>query len=263
MKDPKGVLKKIVEYFFSAAIIGLALLLLLWFLYYFNVFPMPKFVTELFDGQDGGVDSSYYNEDDFYDFLEKKESVDTELLEVELTVDNVKKVIAAIDPVDTFYWKAETEIFYEDKSDSSTHNVWSQNGKVRVDSVTTFENVTTVIENDTTGIRNNFNGQVNKIVGDTDFSFDEMINIADIDFYMDSSLSEVKEAKFIKTDDGEYLFVSFYTGELDKTDSFYLSLDCGIVLFAYSEIASETVFNQKTLEFRKQETLGEDVFKIG
>ena len=262
MKDPKGLLKKICEYFFSAAIIGFVLLLLLWFFYYFNIFSMPNFITRFFGGRDGEVDSSYYNEEHFYDFLLKNEGVNTYFTEVSLTNDNVKSVISSITPISTFYWKAQTQLFYENKSNGYQHTVWSFDGKMRVDSASTYTNTTTVINEDTTLVRNNINGRVNKIVGDTDFSFDEIINIADIALYMDSSLSEVKEARFIDADSDKYLFVSFYTEKLDKVDSFYISLDYGIVLFAYSEISNVKVFEQKTQEFLKQYSYSEDIFKI-
>ncbi len=261
MREKKSNLKKIFEYIFSGILILALTLVVLWALFYYKVLPTPAFLSTLFNSEDE-VDSSYYNEDKFYDYLEGITEPETEVRTLTVDIDNVSDFINAVKVQDNYYWELEVENFYGEDSNKYSHTVWATDNKLRVDSASKYSDTTTVIDSEGVHIRNNKNGEVNDVGTDTEFTFSGVVNIADIEFYLTSRHSEIKEAGLIDTDTEKYLYVRVYTESLDKTDEFYVSLDSGIVLFASSEIASERVFVQTTREFRTNYTAASDIFKI-
>ena len=107
MNNKKGTVKRICEYLFSGAIIALVLILLLWFLYYFKIFKMPAFVNEFFGGKHESADTSYYDEDNFYDYLSSKNDPVLQIEKLELNSDNIKSFIDALVMPDNYYWETE------------------------------------------------------------------------------------------------------------------------------------------------------------
>ncbi|MBQ9976949.1 MAG: hypothetical protein IJP16_10600 [Clostridia bacterium] len=261
MREKKSNLKKILEYIFSVILILALILVILWALFFYKVLPTPSFLSALFNSEDE-VDSSYYNEERFYDYLESISDAETEIRTLTVEIDNVSDFINAVKVRDNYYWELEVENFYGGESNKYSHSVWATDKKLRVDSTSKYSDTTTVIDEDGVRIRNNKNGETNVFGTDAKLTFSSVVNIADIEFYLESKQSEIQEAGLIDTDTEKYLYVRVYTESLDKTDEFYVSLDSGIVLFASSEIASERVFVQTTRELRTNYTAASDIFRI-
>lgn len=262
MREKKVHRNKIIEYFFSALIILIVVLLLLGFLLYFKIIPTPAFLGNVFDFGKEEVDSSYYDESEFYAFLQNKQSTEADVKTLHVNTDNAADFIEALKTCENFYWELNTVDVYKNNEASSSHSIWSQDGKMRADTVSQYQNTTVVIDGDKTVVRNNKNGDVRTFEGDTDFTFESVVNIADIEFYIDSSDSAMKEASLVNTETEKYLCVVFENSELGKTDEFYISLDYGIVLFAVSYIDGEKVFTQTTKDFRPDYQASSDIFKI-
>jgi hypothetical protein len=262
MKEKKTRKRRILECFFSGVFIALALILLIFFLNRWGIFPLPQIISDFFNFEKGEVDQSYYDEERFYEFLSNNTSSDTEIKEVKLTVDNVSEFIRAIPVYSNYYWEIESQMLYSDKSTLYEYTIHSHNERYRIDEIHGNKNLTTVKDSEETVIRDNVTLNKRTIIGDTDFSFENLISIADIDFYLSSPDSVIKEARLIDTDTEKYLFVEFYTETLRKTDEFYISLDYGVVLFAMSRMGEEIVFTQKTNSFNPNYTPSDALFKI-
>jgi len=262
MNNKKGTVKRICELLFSGVLIALVLIFLLWFLYYFKVFNMPSFINDFFGGKQESVDSSYYNEDDFYSYLSSKNEPVIYSEELELTEDNVREFVDALVLTDNYYWELELSFFYGDETKTYTHKSWSHGGKMRVDSSSLFEDTSTVFDGKTVFLRNNVSGEKTSFEAENTFAVDNLVNISDIRFYLDSEMSRVSSAEMINTDEGKYLQVVFYTEALDKTDEFFISLGDGVVLFVNSKISDTVVFQQKTKDFYLLTNLPDSYFKI-
>lgn len=262
MSEKKVHHKKIIEYFFSAFIILLVLLLLLGFLLYFSIVPTPAFLTEVFGFGKSEVDSSYYNESEFYAFLQNNQNGTSDIKTLHVNVDNAADFITALKTHDNFYWEIDTIDFYKNYEMSYSHSVWAQAERMRADTVSQYQNTTVIVEEEKTVVRNNKNGDIRTFEGDTDFTFESVVNIADVEFYIDSPDSTMREASLVNTETEKYLYVVFENETLKKTDEFYISLDYGIVLFAVSYIDGEKVFTQTTKDFRPDYQASSDIFKI-
>lgn len=258
----KGTVKRICEYIFSGVIIAFVLTLLLWFLYYFKIFDMPDFINDFFSGKSENVDSSYYDESAFYTYLSSENETVLTTEPLELTTGNVSELIETLVLKDNFYWDVEVSYFYSDKSETFNHKWWSHEGKIRVDSSGKYIDTSTVFDGEKTVVRNNISGETTSFAAAEDTVGVDVISVADVRFYLESDLSEIKTADLVSTESERYLLVTFYTSELDKTDLFYISLNSGAVLFVESKIKDVTVFYQKTLDFYKLNTLSESYFKI-
>ena len=178
MREKKIHKNKIIEYFFSAVAVLLVLLLIFSFLVYFNLIPTPAFLTEVLGFSSGEIDSSYYDESEFYAFLQNKENKAPDIKTLHVNVDNVSEFITALKSNVNFYWELDTVELYKNASAEYSHSVWSQDGKTRADTVSPYQNTTIVIENGKTVVRNNKNGDVKTFEGDTEFTFESVVNIA-------------------------------------------------------------------------------------
>ncbi len=259
-KNP--TLRKICECFFSGVIIAVLLLLVLWFINFFKVFPLPDFLKNFFDSNKESPDSSYYDESRFYEFLENSGEGVSTVEYVSLNKDNVVHLIKKLIVQEGYYWEVETEVFYGASSSLSVHKIWNNGSSMRVDTVSNGINTSLAVTDKGTAFRDNLNGKTRIIEGDTDYAPESIINIADIAFYVNSERTQITDARFVETDSEEYLYISFYTEEFDKTDEFYLSLDYGIVLSASSEMEGVQTFSQKTKDFVLDSTMSEELFSI-
>jgi len=262
MSEKKVHQKKIIEYFFSAIVILLVILLLSGFLFYFSIIPTPQFLTEIFGFGKEEIDPSYYDETEFYAFLQNNQTDSSEIKMLHVNVDNAADFITALKTQENFYWELDTVDIYKSYEAKCSHSVWAQNGKMRADTVSQYQNTTVVFDDSETVIRNNKNGDVRTFKGDTDFTFESVVNIADVEFYINSSECIMKDASLVNTETEKYLHVIFENQDLKKTDEFYISLDYGIVLFAVSYIDGEKVFTQTTKDFRPDYQASSDIFKI-
>ncbi len=249
MSEKKTALKRILECFFSGAIVALLLLLVLWFINFFKVFELPSFISDFFDGREESPDSSYFDESHFYEFLEQNNHSESDISYISIDTENVKGLIDVLISHSNFYWEVETTLFYDKDTTVTTHKMWDDGESVRVDSVSNGLNNSLIITDSETVFRNNLTGETRTISGDTDFTPENIINIADIKFYIDSEFTDITDARLIETAEEKYLFVKFYTEKFNKTDEFYLSLDYGVVLSATSEINGVVTFSQKTKDF--------------
>ncbi len=262
MKTKNSTLKRVFECFFSGVVIAILLILVLWFINFFNVFTLPEYITRFFESGNDEPDTSYYDESSFYDFLEQNSHSATDIAYVTLNEDNVEELVYELIERDVYFWEVETELFYKQESTVSNHKVWKNGNSVRVDTLSSGVNNSVVITDTETVIRDNLTGDERKIIGDTDFAPESIINIADITFYLNSDITAVTDARLIETESEKYLFVKFYTKELDKVDEFYLSLDYGVILSAASELEGEIIFHQKTINFVPDTAVSRDIFLV-
>ena len=262
MAGKRKALIRICEYFFSGVIVGFLCLLVLWFINYFKVFNLPDFVTEFFDGKKEESDASYYDRARFYEFLGENGAFLNSVDYVELTHDNVSSMVETLIFDENYYLEVKCEFFSGKDSASTVHRIWSDIGKKRIDTNGQNESVTHVIKDNETYILNNYSGESKVIKGDTDFTFTDMINIADIKNYFEHDKTRVLDAKLVTTDTDKCLYVKFYSDSMDKTDEFFISLEKGVVLNAVSYIADEVVFEQTTLEYVSPTVHGEEIFEI-
>ena len=249
MREKKTVIKKICGYFFSGVFFALLLVLVVWFLYYFNIFKMPDFIVNFFGGKAENIDTSYYDEQRFYEFLEKNGVSRNNVDFVILNNDNTAHFLNALEPCDNYQSKLIAKRFYEENVSEYKYTVWKDGTSWRVDCTGEHENTTTVRTGETTVSYNNLTGESRTINGDTDFTLENAVNIADVKQYINSLDTKVEESRLVTTDSAQYLYVKFNTEAYNKIDEFYVSLDYGVVLSATSEIRGKVVFSQITESF--------------
>ena len=111
-------------------------------------------------------------------------------------------------------------------------------------------------------IKNNKTGEIRKISNDTDFSYDNIINIAALDYLFSDKEQLVSFVSVSNAGDEKFLFVEIPKRNINGNDSYFISLKYGIVSNATSEINSETVFSQKTLKIDTTSVISDETFDV-
>ena len=249
MNEKKSSLRKFVEYFFSGVVVVFVLLLVLWFINYFKIFKRPSFISDFFDGEKKDSDTAYSDESHLYEFLEQSGVSENSVSFAEIEKENVNSFVDVLTSKKGYYYEVETTVFYDGRSTATDHMIWNEDDYIRVDSKGKNLDNTYIVTHDGIEFSNNLTGEKRKIEGDVDFTPENIINIADVRFYLNSEYSETVDAKLVQAEEEKCLYLKFYTERYNKTDEFYISLDKGVVLSSTSQIDGVLTFYQKTKEF--------------
>lgn len=257
------VFSKIVNAFWLIFIFAVVALGLLWFAYTFNIFSFRDSISSFLESGELSeesdvqlenkilhlIDASYDLEEDQYTYLE-------------LSSDKARELLYSFEPPENCYWEVETVSGVAKDKKTQVHRIYKKGDKIRVDTVDKFVDTTTVFSGSETVIKNNKTGEIRKISNDTDFSYDNIINIAALDYLFYENDQSVSFVSVSSADGEEFLYVEIPKINVSGKDLYFISLKYGIVSKATSEINSEIVFSQKTLKIDTTSVISDETFEV-
>ena len=260
----KAIISKIFEYIIIFLILLVVAASLLWFVRAFNIFDLPEGLEKLFYNQSDFVSESDEIEENVISLIQNNDFLDFDdnYSFLPLAPEKITELLSDFDYLDSYFWEVETSAGTDVVNHKQVHKIYKKNEKIRVDTTDAYSDVTTIFLDDLTYIKNNKTGDVRKISGDTDFSHDNVVNIAALDYLFSDSSVEVTLVEVSSHDDVKYLYVEVPKSSGLGIDKFYISLENGLVYFATSEINNKIIFSQKTLNFDKVSIISDEMFNI-
>lgn len=232
-----------------------------WFVYTFDVFKLPSFIADIFDRDQRYADSEVTLDDDLLKLLETEEYIDEEYSCLLITPEKAKKLLSSVLNTDSYYWIVETVVKYGDASRIQRHSVYKKGDSVRIDTEEEDSRVTNIFSDERNVVIDNVTGEINEFSGDTDFSYSNIVNIAALDYLFDGNVA-VENIALLDADEDKYLYVEVPKKNINGTDKYFISLSCGIVMYASSTIDGEEYFTQKTISFDDTVVMLDDAFTV-
>lgn len=253
-------IKKIIDILLTLFVCVLLVFSLAWFVYTFDVFELPQFVESIFSrkNSDEGIDES---EENLLKLIESQSYIGDSFKPVEVTIDRALEILSAL-PVDNeFFWRVVTETQYKGKARIQTHEIYKKGNKVRVDTSEEGRDYTTIFDGDVTTTINNSTGERSTQRGESDFSYTSIINIAAVEGILSVENSLVRDISVVDTDDGQYLYFEVSKKDIQGTDKYFISIDCGLVMSASSTIMENSYFTQTTTAFDSVSVISDSAFE--
>lgn len=256
-------LSKIIDAFWILLIFALIGAALIWFVNAFNIFPLPALFEKIFSDNDEIVLPGNELEKDILELIEFNESdSDYNYSYISLTPEKATVLLTDFDVTDKYFWEVETTSGTDKNKRTQTHRIYKKGDKIRVDTIDAYSDSTTVFLNGVTKIKNNKTGEIRQISGDTDFSYDNIVNIAALDYLFSDPKQTVDFVSVSQDGEEKYLYVETEKKAFSGKDVFFISIEDGVVLNATSEIDGKTVFSQKTINFDTVSLISDDTFEL-
>lgn len=259
----KGTLQKIVDALFVLLIISVVFFALIWFVHAFDIFPIPKSIENLFFS-DNKNDTAINDDGKILELLpDSFQSGEHEYNFLTLTSEKASQLLSSLSKNDdSYFWEVETVSGIGKNKKTQTHRVYKKFDKVRVDTTDKITDTTTVFSDSVTVIMNNITGESRIIRGDTEFAYDNIVNIAALDYLFSDNETQVKYIGVLDKDFERYLYVEIPKLVFESQDIYLVSLEHGVVMTASTEIKGETVFSQKTITFDNNSLISDETFDL-
>lgn len=254
--------RKVIDFIITFIIVALVAIALLWFVHTFNVFELPDFIERLIEPETEYIDPSYDSEEELLALIESEEYISGEFSYVSLTADKAKQLLRSIPVAENYYWKVETSTLFGGLSRTQTHSFYKQNGKVRIDTDDNGASFTTIFAGGKIFSINNVTGERSECSGDTDFSCSNVVNVAALESFFNSSKTEVDYVAAVDIGDEKYLYVEIPKESINGSDKYFVSLIHGTVMFASSVIDGVEYFSQRTVEFEPDSVISDSAFEF-
>ncbi len=253
-------IRKIIDILLTLFACVLLIFCLAWFVYTFDVFELPQFVEGFFSHNDNdeGLDES---EENLLKLIESQSYIGGDFKPIEVTADRALEIISALPTDDEFFWCVETETQYKGKKRVQTHEIYKKGNKVRVDTSEDGRDYTTIFDGDLTTTINNSTGERSTQRGESDFSYTSIINIAAVEGILSMDNSLVRNISVVDTDEGQYLYFEASKKDIEGTDKYFISIDCGLVMSASSTIMENSYFTQTTTAFDSVSVISDSAFE--
>lgn len=236
---------------------------LIWFIHTFNIFPLPENIENLFWSNSENKVNLDEIENRILELLDEGGmSDDGEYEYLLLTPEKATELLGDFKKCDKYYWEVETSTTSLGNTRKQIHRIYKSGDKIRVDTVDDFSDFTTVFSDGTTSLKNNLTGEIKKINGDTEFTYDNVVNIAALDYLFSYDDTKVSYVGVSNSNGEKYLYVEIPKTSLEGMDKYFISLDYGVVFNATSVVDSKTVFEQKTIAFDDVSLISDETFVI-
>lgn len=254
------VFTKIIDVILTLLVCVLLVIALVWFVHTFNVFELPDFIENIFASDN--VDSEKHDvfEENLLALMETQQYLDGDYQFVSLTKDKAIQLLSSINPVTNFFWEVETDFVYGNDSRKQLHRIYKRGDQIRIDTIEDGEDLTTVYSDSAVVTVNNVTGNITMFSGDTDFEYDKIINIAALEYALNSDT--VNDIAIVESDGDKYIYAEIPKKDIDGVDKYFVSLDYGLVLSAASYIDGNEYFTQETLSFDTESVISDKAFEI-
>lgn len=255
-------LAKVIDVLITLAIIVAISVALLWFVHSFNVFDLPDFIDSMFGSSDHTPQEADEYEKSFLELIESSSYAEDAYDYIKLDKSRALELLASVEPVSEFFWHVETVYSYKGANRSQQHRIYKKGDRVRVDTSDVNIDTTSVFDNGITVTVNNETGEKREFSGDTEFVYTNLINIAAVEYALDSSDVEVIDVAIVEIDEEKYLYAEIAKNGIDGKDKYFISLDCGLVLIASSTLSGVEYFSQRTVSLDHMSTISDRSFDI-
>ncbi len=254
---------KIIDAFWILLIVVLVVVGIFSFLNAFKIFPLNALLDKIFSNEEEVLLPDNQFEKDILKLIELNEpDNDYNYSYISLSHEKVSTLLGNLEATEKYYWEVETISGTDKNKRTQTHRIYKKGDKIRVDTVDAYSDSTTVFSDGITKIKNNKTGVIRQISGDTDFSYDNVINIAALAYIFSDEEQTVDFVGVVENGEEKYLYVETAKRTFSGKDMFFVSIEHGVVLNSTSEIDGETVFSQKTLNFDTVSLISDDTFEL-
>ena len=254
---------KIKDAFLIVLIVAIIISSILFIANTFNVFPISELFNKMFLNSQEVVLPSNEFENEILELIKANEPKDEyNYSYISLTPDKATLLLSDFETTDKYFWEVETTTVTENRNRKQTHRVYKKGDKIRIDTIDAYSDSTVVFSNGVTKIKNNKTGKIREISGDTAFSYDNIVNIAALNYLFSDSGQVVDFVSVSENSEEKYLYIETSKKSIKGKDVFFISLEHGVVLTANSEIDDKTIFLQKTLNFDTVSLISDDTFDL-
>ena len=231
-------------------------------LLHFNLLDLelPEFIQNLFPKSDNTPMQIKNDDRDIYNFLEStasdvSEIESNEIFTFDITLENIREVIGNIILPDNLYIESRAEYYYKNEATKIVEtSLWKKGEKFRYLVRVNSRNETLYINDGKKEYIQDFIVN-NSIIKDADelFSFSNIPNIQDINYYLDL----LEDSRIInyapkQNSDESIAHIKYDIPGLNQREIIYVSLDTGIVLEVRSDYG-----NENTLYYKYKATVKE------
>lgn len=255
------VVSKILNALWLLLVFSIIIGAFLWLIYAFNIFSFKDIWTSFRIEKTNETDNEKY-ENVLLDLLPDNISNSKQYSFLDLSSDKARELLYSFEAPENYFWEVETYSGIQNAKRNQTHRIYKKGNKIRVDTIDKYIDMTTVFADNNTVIKNNKTGEIRKISNDTDFSYDNIINLASLVFLFSETEQKINFISVEASDGLEFLYVEFPKNKVNGIDEYFISLDYGIVFSATSKIDDEIVFSQKTINIDTKSMISDETFEI-
>lgn len=209
-------------------------------LYRFDLIDFPDFIKNIFFKTDGDEYEIIKDDRNIYEFLIENAKTEIDDLNegytLEITLDNIKDIIASTKLPDNLY--LETEAYYYDLtsgriSRTEEMSLFKKGGKYKYDlSINSVKEESYINDTKNELIENFVTGSRLKRAAVSEFSFDNIPHIQNINYYLNLiETGEIVNYTPKLNSDSNIVRIKYYIPQLNQRELIDISLDTGIVLY--------------------------------
>lgn len=180
------------------------------------------------------------------------ETENTGLKQLEITADNVQNVIAFLDRIESYHRVIKIYSYWQDGSTEYSIEVWNSPEGTRISSVSEYETKNMLIKDQTLYIwydnsKNFYSAKIGDTLGDVSHLTDELQMMATYEDVLNLKKSDIVDTGYEVVDGIQYIFVKTTEDELGNEDTYYISLENGLLEFAETKNKGDIIYSMQTV----------------